>query len=891
MIATVAEALEHAHQQRLIHRDIKPANILIEESTSRPYVADFGLAIREEDYLRDPRLAGTPAYMSPEQARSEGHRLDGRSDIFSLGVVLYELLTGKRPFLGSTAHESLHLVITAEPVPPREHDALIPAELERICLKALSKRASDRYSSGAEMAEDLVYWRQGPQQETKQVRIVPRGLRSFDVHDADFFLELLPGPRDRNGLPDSIRFWKSRIEESDPDKTFPVGLIYGPSGCGKSSLMKAGLLPRLSDDVIPIYVESTPDETEIRVIRGLKKRVPNLPDELGLVDCFSWLRQHENKRVVVVLDQFEQWLNAHRHDLETELVNALRQCDGGQVQAIAMVRDDFAMAAVRFMDVLDIPIVQGHNFSAVDLFDEQHARQVLCKFGQAFGKLPAQVGHLSDDENQFLSSVAAGLAEDGKVVSVRLALFAEMVKTKKWIPTTLAEVGGTQGIGVNFLEETFSSRAANPMHRIHEPAAREVLKALLPESGTNIKGHMRSHAELAVSAGYEERSASFNDLLRILDGELRLITPTDPQGPQTQSDNGDLSTKYFQLTHDYLVPSLREWLTRRQRETRRGRAELRLEERAALWNAKPENRRLPSLAEWVSIRCWTNKKQWTKPQQKLMGKATTVHGLRLGALAAVVVVLALAGIGQANLSNERKNEAEASRLVEGLLKADISQVASIIEDLDSYRSWADDELVSSFGSVADDSNAKLHAAMALVSQDKSALDFLGERLLSVSPEQFQHVRDILESDKGELIPDYWALALDGQQEASRRFKAACALATYDPESQRWHDAELRRFLAHHLVSVLPSELLPWRNALSGVRHHLVDQLTEIYRDQTQGERARSFATDTLADFVRDDPARLVDLAIEPNTQGFGTLFPVLEQCGSASLTRASERAK
>jgi hypothetical protein len=78
------------------------------------------------------------------------------------------------------------------------------------------------------------------------VKIVPKGLRSFDAGDADFFLELLPGPRDRDGLPDSIRFWKSRIEQTDPDQTFTVGLIYGPSGCGKSSLVKAGLLPRLA---------------------------------------------------------------------------------------------------------------------------------------------------------------------------------------------------------------------------------------------------------------------------------------------------------------------------------------------------------------------------------------------------------------------------------------------------------------------------------------------------------------------------------------------------------------------------------------------------------------------------------------------------------------------
>src|SRR5207244_8207369 len=95
-----------------------------------------------------------------------------------------------------------------------------------------------------------------PTSEQRPLKIVPKGLRSFDANDADFFLELLPGPRDRDGLPESIRFWKSRIEETDPDKTFTVGLIYGPSGCGKSSLVKAGLLPRLAGPVTAVYVEA-----------------------------------------------------------------------------------------------------------------------------------------------------------------------------------------------------------------------------------------------------------------------------------------------------------------------------------------------------------------------------------------------------------------------------------------------------------------------------------------------------------------------------------------------------------------------------------------------------------------------------------------------------------
>src|SRR6202022_4701670 len=120
-----------------------------------------------------------------------------------------------------------------------------------------------------------------------------------------------------------------------------------------------------------------------------------------------------------------------------------------------------------------------------------------------------------------------GLAQEGKVICVQVALFAEMMKGKAWTPATLKEVGGTEGVGVTFLEETFSARTAPPEHRYHQKAARAVLKALLPESGTDIKGHMRSHAELLAASGCASRPESFADLIRILDSDVHLITPTE----------------------------------------------------------------------------------------------------------------------------------------------------------------------------------------------------------------------------------------------------------------------------------------------------------------------------------------------------------------------------
>src|SRR5260370_15329984 len=177
LLVKIARTVQFAHEHGILHRDIKPGNILLDQN-GEPHLTDFGLARlveAESTVTATLDVLGTPSYMAPEQATDGTTKVSKATDVYGLGAVLYQLLTGHPPFAGGTTYETIRLLLETEPRPPRLWNPKVDRDLSTICLKCLEKDPQRRYSSALALAEDLEHWLRHEPTQARRTGVVGRG--------------------------------------------------------------------------------------------------------------------------------------------------------------------------------------------------------------------------------------------------------------------------------------------------------------------------------------------------------------------------------------------------------------------------------------------------------------------------------------------------------------------------------------------------------------------------------------------------------------------------------------------------------------------------------------------------------------------------------------------
>lgn len=785
----IAGALEHAHQRMIVHSDLKPANLfLCDNGTIK--LLDFGLAVANFPEDSRQRLGGTPGYMSPEQIRGESHRIDGRADIFAFGIVLYEMLTGSRPFVGQSTKDIAEATLRRTPAPPRQLRPGLDEELQRIVLKCLEKRIVDRYLSVSDLSDDLkqsldMLGSQSVDElavgavhatardssgSVSSLKLRSKGFQPYTESDKETFLPLIPGPRDRDGVPESIGFWRRWVTSDDPMTDHPVGVLYGPSGSGKTSYVRAGLLPQLDRSVLAVFVECRPGDLGGRLTKIIQARLGNRASGSSLQDLLTRLRRtelgtHGFRKLLIVLDQFESWSHTAELQQRQEFADALRQCDGTQIRALVVTRDDYWLGVRELLRWIEVPLQEGRNMASVDLLDPEHAVRILEAIGRSSGTLPANGDPLTNAQQEFIRQAVEELTTQGAIICVHLVMFAEMVRFQQWNPKGLRRSGGVVGACSLFFHELFHrSSSRSPEYRRIASVVPPILEAIVPPQDKTVTSVSVPLRVLSATLRDEGGEHLLEDAMRILVDDLRIVTVIangEEDRDSTLVGEGDSSTGQplaaviddndgigpsYRLAHDFLVRPINAWLDRERNRTWRGRTKSRLSIMSELWSRRPVKTQLPGFLDFLTLLAGSRFQHRSESESRYLKAAARLHAGRISvAVVALIGFLLMIGLAyqQYEIAN-RARKRELAAKVDLLLNGPPNQVTNQIEDLRDFGTDALDAVNPWVNSLNPQSEVRSRLFLQSVQPDASS-DW-APVIAQATPELFSPVLDALRRD-------------------------------------------------------------------------------------------------------------------------------------------------
>jgi WD40 repeat protein/serine/threonine protein kinase len=582
----VAEALAAAHARSIIHCDIKTSNVMLAPDATVK-VLDFGLARLTRQPERAAESAtgatlssssigarqnppssngagthdGTLHYMSPEQLR--GETLDARTDIFSLGVVLYEMLAGRKPFDGASRADYIRATLDEEPKPLSAHCDDVPLELEGIVRRALAKDRAERYQTARELIADLRHLRvrldpsevrgeisSGHAAKTKPSSSSGRArsaLRRISHAIASVASRRKVLTQAQASLADVAFRGLLSFHEADRERfygreaetvallctvarhDFRFGVLFGESGCGKTSLLKAGLVPKLWEEgFVPIYCRAYTDPLAALLSECRKRSRLDIREGEPPLDYLRRVAAELDATLVVICDQFEEFFINFRAEAEREpfvsLVAACQRDASLNVKFLISIRGDFLhLISSEFEGRIPDPLTSA-RLSRLRNFDEAAAAAVIER--------SARAARLPFDEN-LSRRVARDLSEGGAVLPSELQIVGERLQSRR-IFTVLdyRRAGGKEQLVHQFLEDVIASSG-------ERETAQFILRSLISEENTRLT---LTAAEIARRT---QRSREATERTLKLFVAARLVREIQDEEPWR-----------YELVHEYLVEKI-----------------------------------------------------------------------------------------------------------------------------------------------------------------------------------------------------------------------------------------------------------------------------------------------------------------------------------------------